>query len=155
MKPLDGEIKDYGAMIDNELGATAETQNPAIMAAPAAPATPEVAPVASDVMSPETMVGAAQHAVQPMATEISTPALPEVQPMMGGVELPPPPAPDINGAVPPVPATDESAAELTVTAPTGVQIQPEPVNPVVVQPDQNPASVPPVQDPGAFKIPGM
>lgn len=165
MKPLDdGGIKDYGAMIDNELGAGA--QNPAMMAAPVAPTVPEVAPIAPEMTAQAmTVAPEAQAATQPAMMEATTPSLPEVQPMMGGVELPLPPAPDINGAMPPaapemstmpeMPAVDDSAAELTVAAPTGVQVQPEPINPVVVQPDQNPASVPPVQDPGAFKIPGM
>lgn len=178
MKPLDdGGIKDYGAMIDNELGV--EAPNPAIMAAPAAPVTPEVQPVAPEMTAqamttiPEAQPGiqpANQSLAQPVTDE--TPALPEVQPMMGGVELPPPPTPDTNNMMPPIPnipevpampeapvaatpTEDNSAANLTVNAPTGVQVQSEPINPVVVQPDSESASVPPVQDPGAFKIPGM
>ena len=168
MRPLDdGNIKDYGAMIDQELNTP--VTNPAMMAAPVAPTVPEVTPVAPEVTAPAM---ATTPEVQPTVAPV--PSLPEVQPMMGGVELPPPPAPDINGGMPPVapemaalpevpvssevpalPKEDDSAANLTVTAPTGVQVQPEPINPVVIQPDQNPASVPPVQDPGAFKIPGM
>jgi hypothetical protein len=92
--------------------------------------------------------------------------------MMGGIDLPPPPTPDINNMMPPTPSVpeapavpevptnnapieDSSAANLTVNAPAGMQVQTEPINPVVVQPDSESASVPPVQDPGAFKIPGM
>ncbi len=66
---------------------------------------------------------------------------------------------------------DESAANGVPAAPEGVlqEAPKEELNPVIVQPEtnqntvqnpvqgpiQDPASVPPVQDPGAFKIPGM
>ncbi|MBQ6127450.1 hypothetical protein IJI69_02040 [Candidatus Saccharibacteria bacterium] len=135
MVPLEERPKDYGALMDEALAEQPEPVNPAVMAAPA------------------------------------TPIAPEAQPMMGGVELPPPPAPDVSATMPPVvpevpavpempvspavPEVDNSAAELNVTTPTGVQVQAEPINPVVVQPEQNLADVSPVQDPSAFRIPGM
>lgn len=224
--------KDYGEMLQEALGP--QEVNPAVMAAPAAPVAPEVpaAPIASDIpvsvqaapvtpvvpTMPEVQVMPGAQAVQevpamaqvPVATPVvanpQVATAPADQPMMGGIELPPPPAPDVNGAMPPMPpmpgmpavqpvpevpvsqpipempavqpmpvtetpATavtpvdvtssttevpqDDSAAQLTVTAPTGVQIQTEPINPVVVQPEQSPESTQAPQDPSAFRIPGM
>ena len=173
--PLEERPKDYGAMMDEALAESELAMvNPAAMAAPAAPepvAAPEVQvtpePVAP-VMSPEQ--------VAPVAPVVNSVA-PE-QPMMGGVDLPPPPAPvmpavpemppvveqpvmpeapvmPVAPTVPAAPVVDNSAAQLSVTAPTGVQVQPEPINPVVVQPEQNPSNISPVDDPSAFKIPGM
>ena len=173
--PLEERPKDYGAMMDEALAESEPAMvNPAAMAAPVAPepvaapevqVTPEpVAPVAP-VVSPE-----------PVAPVVNS-ATPE-QPMMGGVDLPPPPAPvmpvvpemppvveqpvmpeapamPVAPTVPAAPTVDNSAAQLSVTAPTGVQVQPEPINPVVVQPEQNSANIPPVDDPSAFRIPGM
>ena len=163
MVPLDGRPKDYGALMDEALAE--QTSNPAVMAAPAAPTEPEVSAVAQAPVAPVMDAMQSIPEVQPVS---------QPQPMMGGIELPPPPTPDVNMPMPPMPpmpaeavapevpqgpalppVQDESAAQLNVTAPTGVQVQKEPVNPVIIQPDQNPASVPPVQDPGAFKIPGM
>lgn len=149
MVPLEERPKDYGALMDEALAE--QPVNPAVMAAPVAPVEPEVPAMTGTPAAP------------------AEPAMPEVQPMMGGVELPPPPTPDTSVPMPPMPpmtpemsevptmppVQDESAAQLDKSTPTGVQVQPEPINPVVVQPDQNSASVPPVQDPGAFKIPGM
>ncbi|MBP3899337.1 hypothetical protein J6D24_00820 [Candidatus Saccharibacteria bacterium] len=141
MTPLEERPKDYGAMMDEALAESV----PAVPVEPVAP----VAPVAS-------------------------PVVPE-QPMMGGVDLPPPPAPvapmvpemppvvaqpvmpeaPVTPETPVIPTIDDSAAQLSVTAPSGVQVQPEPVNPVVVQPEQSPANTTPVNDPSAFRIPGM
>ncbi len=141
MTPLEERPKDYGAMMDEALAESV----PAVPVEPVAP----VAPVAS-------------------------PVVPE-QPMMGGVDLPPPPAPvapmvpemppvvaqpvmpeaPVTPETPVAPMVDDSAAQLSVTAPSGVQVQPEPVNPVVVQPEQSPANTTPANDPSAFRIPGM
>ena len=141
MTPLEERPKDYGAMMDEALAESV----PVVPVEPVAP----VAPVAS-------------------------PVVPE-QPMMGGVDLPPPPAPvapmvpemppvvaqpvmpeaPVTPETPVIPTVDDSAAQLSVTAPSGVQVQPEPVNPVVVQPEQSPANTTPVNDPSAFRIPGM
>lgn len=138
MAPLEERPKDYGAMMDEAL-------------AESVPAVP----------------------VEPMAP-VASPVVPE-QPMMGGVDLPPPPAPvaPMVPEMPPVVAqpvmpeasvmpetpaastVDDSAAQLSVTAPSGVQVQPEPVNPVVVQPEQSPVNTTPVNDQSAFRIPGM
>lgn len=149
MTPLEERPKDYGAMMDEALAESVPAVvNPAAMAAPVAPAAP----------------------VEPVA-QVASPVVPE-QPMMGGVDLPPPPAPvaPMVPEMPPVvaqpvmpeasvtpvaPTVDDSAAQLSVTAPSGVQVQPEPVNPVVVQPEQSPANTTPVNDPSAFRIPGM
>ena len=198
MAPLTEEKpKDYGAMIDAALAEPIENPavNPAMMAAPMAPVTPEVQPADDINAMVNQMVSQAQQPgmpagmMQPSTPMEVQPNIPMAsQPAMGGVELPPPPAPDATGMMPPVPslppvqepvsvpemtqpvmpqpaatpemqttaeAQDNSAAQLIPTAPAGVQVQTEPVNPVVVQPDQGSASVPPVQDPGAFKIPGM
>ena len=173
--PLEERPKDYGAMMDEALAESEPAMvNPAAMAAPAAPepvAAPEVpvTPVAPESVAPVV-------SPEPVAPVVNSVA-PE-QPMMGGVDLPPPPAPvmpvvpemppvveqpvmpeapvmPVAPTVPAAPAVDNSAAQLSVTAPTGVQVQPEPINPVVVQPEQNPANVPPVDDPSAFRIPGM
>lgn len=164
MTPLEERPKDYGAMMDEALAESAPAMvNPAAMAAPVAPAAP-VEPVAQV----EPVVP-----VEPVAP-VASPVVPE-QPMMGGVDLPPPPAPvaPMVAEMPPVVAqpvmpeapvmpetpvastVDDSAAQLSVTAPSGVQVQPEPVNPVVVQPEQSPANTTPVNDPSAFRIPGM
>lgn len=120
-------------------------ENPAINAAPVAPEMPEVQPIAP---------------IAPVEPEVAA-----------GPTLPPPPMPPVAGmpAVPEVPAMpevpaqpvqpaqpqDTSSALGIPEAPEGVTPPPEPVNPVIVQPIQDPASVPPVQDPGSFKIPGM
>lgn len=170
MTPLEERPKDYGAMMDEALAESAPAMvNPAAMAAPVAPAAP-VEPVAQvePVAPVEPVVP-----VEPVAP-VASPVVPE-QPMMGGVDLPPPPAPvaPMVPEMPPVvaqpvmpeapvmpetpvaPTVDDSAAQLSVAAPSGVQVQPEPVNPVVVQPEQSPASTTPVNDPSAFRIPGM
>ena len=120
-------------------------ENPAINAAPVAPVMPEVQPIAP---------------IAPVAPEVAA-----------GPTLPPPPMPPVAGmpavseapVMPEVPAQpiqpaqpqDTSSALGIPEAPEGVTPPPEPVNPVIVQPIQDPASVPPVQDPGSFKIPGM
>ena len=176
MVPLEERPKDYGAMMDEALAE--QPVNPAVMAAPVAPAMPE-APVMNNMnMSLVEPVEPSMPEVQPPTqTQPVMEAQPMVnaQPMTGGVELPPPPAPDASMPMPPVaPETpeipampevvttpeastmpevqDESAAQLDRTTPTGVQVQAEPVNPVVVQPEQNSA---PISDPSAFRIPGM
>ena len=123
---------------------------------PAMPAMPEVQP--QPVMQPQP-VAQPEPVMQPQPVAQPEPA---PQPMMGGIELPPPPTPDTSATMPPaapvvpeMPVIDNSAAQLATPTPTGMQVQTEPINPVVVQPEQNPVEVPPVQDPGAFKIPGM
>lgn len=153
MAPLEEKPKDYGAMIDEALAE--EPVNPVMPA-----------PVENPVLTETGVVnqGMANPAI--VAAPVA-PVEPEVQPM-GGVELPPPPVPDTTAAMPPVvvPETpampevpvapqDDSAVQLSAEAPAGMQVQAEPVNPVIVQPEQNPVLVPPVDDPGAFKIPGM
>lgn len=135
-------------------------------------------------MTPEMIISQVQAQTQAAQQAAQAQAMPQMQAVpqaQAMPELPMPPAPDVSNMMPPTPAmppmppapqavsgspeaqlinpapmpVDESEAQLTLTAPTGVQVQTEPVNPVVVQPDQDPASVPPVSDPGAFKIPGM
>ena len=86
------------------------------------------------------------------------------------IEIPTAPAPDVAGVTMPTEPSlplvqpvavqgDESAAAGVPAAPEGVlkEAPKEEVNPVIVQPEpiRDPASVPPVADPGAFKIPGM
>ena len=170
MAPLNEEVpKDYSAMIDEALN---EQMTPVMNPMPAE------SPIAT---GNPVMVNNAVAVENPAMA--AAPEVPVVeQQMMGGVDLPPPPTPDASTVMPPVPslpevqpmqvaatmpeaptmpempntpAQDESAAQLTVTAPSGVQVQPEPINPVVVQPEQSAASTSPVQDPSAFKIPGM
>ena len=164
MTPLEERPKDYGAMMDEALAESVPAMvNPAAMAAPVAPAAP-----AEPVAQVEPVVP-----VEPVAP-VASPVVPE-QPMMGGVDLPPPPAPvapmvpemppvvaqpvmpeaPVTPETPVTPTVDDSAAQLSVTAPSGVQVQPEPVNPVVVQPEQSSANTTPVNDPSAFRIPGM
>ena len=154
--PLEERPKDYGAMMDEALAESEpEMVNPAAMAAPVAPVTPEAPAASVEPVTPE----APMAPVAPVASE--TPA------MMGSIDLPLPPVPPMTPEMPPVveqpvaPAApvasvvDDSAAQLSVAAPTGVQVQPEPINPVVVQPEQNSANAVPTDDPSAFKIPGM
>jgi len=170
MVPLEERPKDYGALMDEALAEQPEPVNPAVMAAPAAPIAPEAQPMMETPVAPveqTTSVEPVAPAV-PTMPEVQPQPQPQPQPMMGGVELPPPPAPDVSATMPPevpavpempvapaVPEVDNSAAELNVTTPTGVQVQAEPINPVVVQPEQNPANTTPVNDPSAFRIPGM
>ena len=168
-----------GSVMPETLAMNAPTTqtNPVMAAVPAAPVAP------TEPVTPVTQFGAvdmnAINGIPAMQnlTMPQGPTLPQVQTVP---ELPTPPAPDVSNMMPPtavppvapmpqgVPSSpdgqlinpipmpvDESEAQLTMNAPTGVQVQAEPVNPVVVQPDQEPASVPPVSDPGAFKIPGM
>ena len=223
MAPLQDETekpKDYGAMMEEALAEP--INNPAIMATPVVPTQPEVQPADDINAMVNQMVSQAQaQPVVPVAPV--TPAVepqPVMQPvveqqpqtMTGGVELPPPPAPDVASMMPPtasapapMPAPapmsaptptlaptpslppvqvpemmqpvvqpvqsvqpvqpvqpvvqpvqeDASAAQLIPTAPEGVKVQAEPVNPVVVQPTQNEATVAPMDDPTAFKIPGL
>ena len=175
MVPLEERPKDYGALMDEALAE--QPTNPAMMAAPVAPAGPEVpamtetpiAPVTTDAniapVEPVMPAMPAMPEVQPQPVMQPQPVAqpePAPQPMMGGIELPPPPTPDTSATMPPaapvvpeMPVIDNSAAQLATPTPTGMQVQTEPINPVVVQPEQNPVEVPPVQDPGAFKIPGM
>ena len=91
---------------------------------------------------------------QPVAQPMEQPMMqPVAQPMVQSMEQPmPQPMAQPAGNVEP---QDSSAVLGIPEAPAGVVAPPEPVNPVVVQPGPDPASVPPVQDPGAFKIPGM
>ena len=132
----------------NQMVAQAQQNAPATQMQPEVQTEP-AAPVASETLEvPET----------PAASD--TPEIPEAS-----VELPPPPAPDIAmAAMPPVQPTtmggDESEVKGIPETPEGVQqitAPTEQVSPVVVQPEpvQDPASVQPVEDPGAFKIPGM
>ena len=116
--------------------------------------------------------------VTPVAPTETVPQMSPVQPLMPAQQVSPVqplmPAQQMSPVQPPAPV-DESAAEGVSVAPDGTTMaQPEqPVNPVVVQPElnqnsegndnssnssqpvQDPTLVPPVQDPGAFKIPGM
>lgn len=162
--PLEERPKDYGAMMDEALAESEPAMvNPAAMAAPVAPAMPEAPAASVEPVTPE----APMAPVAPVTPE--APTMPEQQ-MMGSIDLPLPPVPPITPEMPPVveqpvapvapaapvaPVVDDSAAQLSVAAPTGVQVQPEPINPVVVQPEQNSANVAPTDDPSAFKIPGM
>lgn len=159
--PLEERPKDYGAMMDEALAESEPAMvNPAAMAAPVAPVTPEAPAASVEPVTPE----APMAPVAPVTPE--APTVPEQQ-MMGSIDLPLPPVPPMTPEMPPVveqpvapaapvaPVVDDSAAQLSVAAPTGVQVQPEPINPVVVQPEQNSASVAPTDDPSAFKIPGM
>ena len=161
MVPLEERPKDYGALMDEALAEQPEPVNPAVMAAPAAPIAPEAQPMMETPVAPVGQTTSVEPVVPAVPTmpEVQPQSQPQPQPMMGGVELPPPPAPDVSATMPPevpeVPEVDNSAAELNVTTPTGVQVQAEPINPVVVQPEQNLADVSPVQDPSAFRIPGM
>lgn len=207
MAPLQDETekpKDYGAMMEEALAEP--INNPAIMATPVVPAQPEVQPADDINAMVNQMVSQAQAQpiVQPVVEQ-------QPQAMTGGVELPPPPAPDVanmmsptepapmpvsvltpapSPSLPPVQMPemtqpvmapqpvaipqpvampqgmqpvqpvqpvqeDASEAQLIPTAPEGVKVQAEPVNPVVVQPTQNEATVAPMDDPTAFKIPGL
>ena len=171
VEPLvnDDKPKDYGEMMEKELADSEINQfgngpvvatnpafdaNPASSAAPNVAATPEVQPVA-----------------EPMATTENV-ELPPTEQMAApqNIEIPTAPAPDVAGvAMPTEPSLplvqpvavqgDESAAAGVPAAPEGVlkEAPKEEVNPVIVQPEpiRDPASVPPVADPGAFKIPGM
>lgn len=185
MVPLEERPKDYGALMDEALAEQptnpAMMAAPVAPAGPEVPAMAEtpIAPVTTDAnIAPVEPVMPAMPAMpevqpQPVMQPVAQPepvmqpqpvAQPEPapQPMMGGIELPPPPTPDTSATMPPaapvvpeMPVIDNSAAQLATPTPTGMQVQTEPINPVVVQPEQNPVEVPPVQDPGAFKIPGM
>ena len=165
MVPLEERPKDYGALMDEALAEQPEPVNPAVMAAPAAPIAPEAQPMMETPVAPVEQTTSVEPVVPAVPTMPEVQPQPQPQPMMGGVELPPPPAPDVSATMPPavpempaapvVPEVDNSAAELNVTTPTGVQVQAEPINPVVVQPEQNPANTTPVNDPSAFRIPGM
>lgn len=190
-------------MVNQMVAQASQSAVPAMGSTEPAAVAAEAAPVSEPVAAPTATEPTPVAAPEPVAE----PAMEPVQ-QDGGVELPPPPAPETSGgmmppevpslppvqpvAVEPLPAeqavqpmpevapvqpvaADESAAAGIPTAPEGVeQVKPvEPVNPVIVQPEtapkpegdesdysqsqpiQDPASVPPVQDPGAFKIPGM
>lgn len=159
MVPLEERPKDYGALMDEALAEQPEPVNPAVMAAPATPIAPEAQSMMETPVAPVGQTTSVEPVVPAVPTMPEVQPQPQPQPMMGGVELPPPPAPDVSATMPPavpeVPEVDNSAAELNVTTPTGVQVQAEPINPVVVQPEQDLADVSPVQDPSAFRIPGM
>lgn len=152
MVPLEERPKDYGAMMDAALAEEPVAINPAVQAAPVAPVEPEVQPMTGGVElpPPPAPVAPVQPEMPPAAPVVpEVPQAAPVQPQM------PPVVPVVPEMQPVAPVQDESAAQLTSNAPAGVQVQTEPINPVVVQPEQNPATTPPVQDPGAFKIPGM
>ena len=171
VEPLanDDKPKDYGEMMEKELADSEVNQfgngpvvatnpafdaNPASSAAPNVAATPEVQPVAEPMVTTE-------NVELPPTEQMAAPQ---------NIEIPTAPAPDVAGVVMPTEPSlplvqpvavqgDESAAAGVPAAPEGVlkEAPKEEVNPVIVQPEpiRDPASVPPVADPGAFKIPGM
>ncbi len=144
-----------------------------------------VEPVMSAPVEPVVPVAPVEPVAPVAPQPVSVDANPVMQAVpQGGVELPPPPMPPIDMSMPETPSLppvqppvmeqvmqqpvaqpvqpvqpaepqDTSAALGIPESPAGVEAPAEPVNPVVVQPGPDPASVPPVQDPGAFKIPGM
>ena len=135
------------------------SQMPQIPTAPEIPEMPPVQlPLQSEIPSMQPSVPNTQPAVPSMQPAVPSmqPEIPSTQPIMpetqavAGPEIPPPPVPPVSVA-----PQDTSGALGIPEAPAGVAPPPEPVNPVVVQPIQDPASVPPVEDPGSFKIPGM
>ncbi len=171
VEPIPEEMpKDYGEMMEKELANTQSSPfatNPAISAAPNVAAQPEVQPVT------EPMVG---------TDNVELPQAPA--PQVPGVEAPLGQSigtvgQAMDAALPPVQPVvmqgDESAANGVPAAPegAGVEAPKEELNPVIIQPEpaqdapkepvpepaqepvRDPASVPPVADPGAFKIPGM
>ena len=153
--------------------AASEPAASATLVTPVAPVTP-VAESAAPVVSTETV---AQSRSQPQDANPVMQAVPV--PPQGGVELPPPPTPPIDisapatPSLPPVqpPAVEQVMQQQTQTPAEVVQpvqsVQPvEPIQPqdtsAALGIPESPAGVeapaepiPPVQDPGAFKIPGM
>ena len=128
--------------------------NPATSAAPVAPTVPEAQPIAPVApVSPEIPAPPAPPvsfgAMPPESIPSMTAQSATMQPVVAQTAAPQP------MATQPMVPQDNSDAMGIPEAPTGVTPPPEPVNPVVVQPVQDPTSVPPVQDPGSFKIPGM
>lgn len=126
--------------------ATVDQSNPAVQAVPVPQGVelppPPMPPI--DMSMPE---GPSLPPVQPpTAEQMMQPT--QTQTMQPVVQTPVAPAA-------PVEPQDTSAVLGIPEAPAGVEAPAEPVNPVVVQPGLEPAPVPPVQDPGAFKIPGM
>lgn len=170
LNPVEEEQpKDYGAMMEQELAnavpvaPTMPEVQPIVPVAPASPDAelpPPPAPqTAYDVMPPMGGVSAEPAVAQtPVATEPAPAATGQMPAEAMAAPVMPEPtvaAPVMPEPAMPAPAQDSSAALGIPEAPEGVAPPPEPVNPVVVQPIQDPASVPPVQDPGSFKIPGM
>lgn len=169
LNPVEEEQpKDYGAMMEQELAnavpvaPTMPEVQPIVPVAPASPDAelppPPIPQTAYDVMPP--MGVSAEPAVA--QTPVATGPTPVATGQMPAEAMAAPVMPEPTVAAPvmpepavPAPAQDSSDALGIPEAPEGVAPPPEPVNPVVVQPIQDPASVPPVQDPGSFKIPGM
>lgn len=170
LNPVEEEQpKDYGAMMEQELAnavpvaPTMPEVQPIVPVAPASPDAelpPPPAPqTAYDVMPPMGGVSVEPAVAQ---TPVATGPTPVATGQMPAEAMAAPvmPEPTVAASVMPepavpAPAQDSSDALGIPEAPEGVAPPPEPVNPVVVQPIQDPASVPPVQDPGSFKIPGM
>jgi hypothetical protein len=151
------ESPDYGAMIDQALSdASAAPANPAAQAAPVVPtALPDAASLPNMQFDPNATPAAmmnptpaptatAAPAVAPEPTAPAAPVAPEAPaqpvevPQNIDIELPPPPAPNIdmsNAGMPPVVAT-----------------APEPVAPAPAPAPVAPAAAP-TADPSAFQIP--
>ena len=167
------ETPDYGAMIDQALTeAQSAPINPAVQAAPAvpeqspdattlpnmqfspAPVASEPAPAAEPAPAPEVTPAPETPAepaapvapVAPAAPEV--PAQPVEVPADTNIELPPPPAPnvDMNGAIMP-PAVAVSPDPATPEAPAETPVASEPA------PAAEPAPEAPAADPSAFQIP--
>lgn len=169
LNPVEEEQpKDYGAMMEQELAnaipvaPTMPEVQPIVPVAPASPDAelpPPPAPqTAYDVMPPMGVSAEPTVAQTPVATGPAPTATGQMPAEAMAAPVMPEPtvaAPVMPEPAMPAPAQDSSDALGIPEAPEGVAPPPEPVNPVVVQPIQDPASVPPVQDPGSFKIPGM
>ena len=161
------ETPDYGAMIDEALTeATTAPINPAVKAAPAVPAsTPDAnslpnlqfdanaTPVAMMEPTPAPAAPAAP-AETPAAAPVApaTPAAPEAPvkpvevPADTDIELPPPPAPNIDMSAPAMPPAVATAPEPAPAAPETPAV-PE----ALAAPAAEPAA--PAADPSAFQIP--
>ncbi len=155
------ETPDYGAMIDQAL--TDAISAPANPATQAAPAVPEQAPDAASLPNMQFTPTAAPEPAAPVAGTPApaeapvapvAPVAPEVPvqpvevPQDVNIELPPPPAPDVNmnGMMPPaVAVSPEPAAPVAATpAPAEAPVAPAP-EPAVPET--------PAMDPSAFQIP--